>query len=72
MAETRLQCLSSESAQAVAAEADLPGKHHRARAEGSTVVLAYLDKRYPLDVAEWAFTHGHAEDSAAAAVIGGL
>ena len=72
MAETRLQCLSPESAQAVATEADMPEQNHRARAEGSAVVLAYFDKRYPLDVAEWAFEHGHAEDSAAAAVIGGL
>ena len=72
MAKTRLQCLSPESAGAVAAEADLPGQAHRARTEGSTVVLTYSDKRYPLNVAEWAFEHGHADDSAAAAVIGGL
>ena len=72
MPETRLQCLSPESARAVAAEADLPGRNHRARAEGSVVVLTYFDKRYPLDVATWAFEHGHAEDSAAGALIGGL
>jgi len=72
MAEMRLQCLSPEAARAVAAEADLPGQHHRACAEGSVVVLAYFDKRHPLDVAEWAFEHGHADDSAAAAAIGGL
>ena len=72
MASTRLQCLSPESAQAVAAEADRPGQDHRASAEGSTVVLDYFDKRYPLNVAEWAFERGYAEDTAAAAVIGGL
>jgi hypothetical protein len=72
MAEARLQCLSPESAEAVATEADRPGQEHRARAEGSTVVLTYFDKRYPMDVAEWAFEHGHADDPAAAAVIGGL
>jgi len=36
------------------------------------VVLAYFDKRYPLNVAERAFEHGHAADSSAGAVIGGL
>jgi len=72
MAEVQLRCLSPESAEAVAAEADLPEQNHRARAEGSTVVLDYFDKRYPLNVATWAFEHGHAEDSAAAALIGGL
>lgn len=72
MTETRLQCLSPESARAVVAEADLPEQNHRARAEDSTVVLSYFDKRYPLNVAEWAFEHGHSEDSAAATVIGSL
>lgn len=72
MTETRLQCLSAESAQAVAAYADLPDQNHRARADGPTVMLSYFDKRYPLDVADWAFEHGHAEDSAAAAVIASL
>lgn len=72
MAETTLQCLSAESAQAVAAEADMPEQNHRARADGSGVVLTYIDKRYPLDVAEWAFEHGHADDPSAAAVIAGL
>ena len=72
MAETRLQCLSPESAQTVATGWDLPDQNHRARAEGSAVVLDYIDKRYPLHVADWAFGNGHAEDSAAAALIGGL
>lgn len=58
MAEARLQCLSPDSATAVAAEADIPGTSQRARAEGSIVVLDYCDKRYPLDVAEWAFQNG--------------
>jgi len=72
VADARLQCLSPEAARAVAAEADLPEQNHRARAEGSVVVLTYIDKRYPLNVAEWAFEHGHAGDSSAGAVIGGL
>jgi hypothetical protein len=68
----RLQCLSPESARAVAAEADRPGRNHRAVAEGSSVLLTYFDKRYPLDVAEWAFNNGHCDDSAAGDVIARL
>ena len=72
MPEARLQCLSPESARAVADAAGGLEPNHHARADGSTVVLAYFDKRYPLNVAEWAFEHGHAGDSSAGAVIGGL
>lgn len=72
MPETILQCLSPASAQAVVAEADMPEQNHRARADGVAVVLSYFDKRYPLDVAEWAFEHGHADDESTAAVIAGL
>lgn len=72
MAETRLQCLSAESARAVAEEADTDDASHHAWAEGSTVALTYFDKRYPLDVAEWAFNNGHCDDSAAGDVIAGL
>ena len=68
----RLECVSHESAQKVAAEADKPSQNHRARAEGSAVVMTYLDKRYPLDVADWAFQNGHASDEAAANVIARL
>jgi hypothetical protein len=68
----RLECLSPGSAEVVAAEADLPEQDHRAFAEGSAVVLAYLDKRYPLDVAGWAFDNGHADDDSASAVIASL
>jgi hypothetical protein len=71
-ATVRLQCLSLEAARAVAAEADLPGQNHYARLDGPAVVLTYIDKRYPLDVAVWAFEHGYADDAAAAAVIGSL
>ena len=67
--ETRLQCVSPGAARAVAMEADLPEQNHRAEAEGSAVVLTYTDKRYPLDVADWAFNQGHASDAAAAEVI---
>ena len=73
MASTvRLQCLSPEAARAVAVESDLPAQNHRACPEGPAVVLTYTDKRYPLDVAVWAFEHEYADDAAAAAVIGSL
>lgn len=69
---TRLECVSPEAAQTVATEADAPSQNHRARAEGSVVVLSYFDKRYPMDVADWAFQNGHASDRAAADVISRL
>lgn len=70
MAETRLRCFSLEDARNVAIEADRPDDaHHRARSEENEVVLTYFDKRYPLNVAEWAFNHGHCDDSAAGDVI---
>lgn len=72
MAATRLECVSPESAKTVAGEADIPGTDQRARTDGSVVVLEYFDKRYPLDVANWAFQNGHASDRAAADVIAGL
>lgn len=50
----------------------MPEQNHRARVDGSRVILIYIDKRYPLDVAEWAFENGHADDPSAAAVIAGL
>lgn len=72
MNEVRLTCLTLGSAEAVAAECDLPEQGHRARGDGATVVIAYIDHRYPLDVAEWAFNNGHCDDSAAGDVIGTL
>jgi hypothetical protein len=70
--EARLVCLSPEAAKTVAAEADKPEQNHRAIAEGSVVLLTYSDKRYPLDVADWAFENGHADDASASAVIASL
>jgi hypothetical protein len=66
-----LACLTADDARAVAREADRPGAQ-RAVAIGRGVYVSYFDKRYPLDVAEWASGHGHADDEAAAAVIAGL
>jgi hypothetical protein len=71
-ATARLECVSPEAARKVATEADAPSQNHRARSEGSVVVLTYFDKRYPLDVADWAFQNGHASDRAAADVISRL
>ena len=67
----RLDCLSLKAARLVADEADRPGTH-RAVASGSKVFVSYFDKRYPLDIAEWAFSNGHCDDSAAGDVIARL
>lgn len=37
--------------------------------DGSTVVIAYADKRWPLDIADWAGEEGLASDSDSAKVI---
>ncbi|MEU6597902.1 hypothetical protein [Streptomyces flaveolus] len=73
MPETRLTCLTPNDAAAVVAEATRPGDTtHTVRQEGRVVVIGYFDKRWPLDVADWAGEHGHCTDSAAARVIAGL
>jgi hypothetical protein len=75
MSETRLVCLSEESAATVAdAYADPFGDNpsNTVRQDGAEVVIDYFDKRWPLDIAEWAAEQGHASDADAARVIGGL
>lgn len=74
MAETRLLCLSPESARLVCEQACLKGnKDNWARVDGRTVVVVvYFDKRFAMDVAEWACDRGHADDDAASAVIASL
>ena len=75
MSETRLTCLSEENAAAVVAEhADYfgAGPSNTVRQDGNAVVIDYFDKRWPLDIADWASEQGHASDSAAARVIGDL
>jgi hypothetical protein len=73
MSEIRLPCLSRMDAAAVVKEATRPGDTiHTVRQDSSVVVIGYADKRWPLDVAEWAFDKGHASDDAASAVIAGL
>jgi hypothetical protein len=64
----RLVCVTDEAAKAVVREADRPGTQ-RTVAFGRTAYLSYFDKRYPLDVAEWAFNNGHCDDSAAGDII---
>jgi hypothetical protein len=73
LAWKRLICVSAEAAAAVVAEATRPGDTvHTVRQDGDQVVIGYLDKRWPLDVADWAGENGHASDSAAARVIASL
>jgi hypothetical protein len=73
MPEIRLTCLSPEDAAAVTEEATRLGDTtHTVRRDGSQVVIGYFDKRWPLDVADWAGENGHASDSAAARVIAQL
>jgi hypothetical protein len=75
MPETRLTCHSDTAAEAVIDEwADYfgAGKSNTVRRDGTQVVIEYFDKRWPLDIADWAAEQGHASDSATAAVIAGL
>lgn len=75
MPETRLTCVNTAAAAAVVAEhADYPGAgpSNTVHADGRDVVINYYDKRWPLDIADWAAEQGHASDSAAAAVIAAL
>lgn len=73
--EVRLTCISPEAAAAVVAEhADYfgAGPSNTVRQDGTSVVIRYFDKRWPLDIADWAGEQGHATDHDAAAVIAQL
>lgn len=75
MPNTRLTCLTPGDAEKVIAEhADYfgAGPSNTVRQDGTDVVIDYFDKRWPLDIAEWAAEQGHASDTAAAHVIAGL
>lgn len=75
MPETRLTCHTSADAAAVVAEhADYfgAGPSNTVRQDGNHVVIGYFDKRWPLDIAEWAAEQGHATDTDAARVIADL
>lgn len=68
-----LICLDAESARKVYNEAHRPGdKVHNVELDGKNIRIKYFDKRWPLDVAEWAADNAHASDSAAARVIASL
>jgi hypothetical protein len=75
MSEIRLTCRSEKSAAAVVAEhADYfgAGASNTVQQDGQAVVINYFDKRWPLDIAEWASEQGHASDYAASCVMGAL
>ncbi|MCI3277576.1 hypothetical protein [Streptomyces cylindrosporus] len=73
MPDIRLACLDEQHAAAVIAEAHRPDDpDHKVRQDGPVVVITYFDKRYPLDIADWAGQHGHATDRDAANVIARL
>ena len=73
MAEVTLSCVSAEDAQAVATEANKGGDPaHWSIATSCTVTLTYFDKRYPCDVADWAFQTGQASDAETANTIARL
>lgn len=75
MPQIRLTCLSAESAAAVVEEHRNyfgAGPANTVRQDGADVVIDYFDKRWPLDIADWAGEKGHASDSVAARVIAQL
>lgn len=67
-----LKCLDAESARRVVDEfpnRDRGGNSNTMQAEGDTVVIGYVDKRWPLDIADWAGDEALASDSDVARVI---
>jgi hypothetical protein len=70
MATTRLICLSSEAAANVVAEhAPYGGPSNTATQNGNVVVINFFDPRWPMDIADYAFEQGLANDEDAARVI---
>lgn len=70
-----LKCLNTDAAQTVFTEhVDYfgAGVSNTVRVDGSNVVIEYFDKRWPMDIAEWAAQQGHASDESAARVIASL
>ncbi|MFH9610463.1 hypothetical protein [Streptomyces sp. NPDC017448] len=75
MATVTLTCITPEAAAAVVDEHDGyfgAGASNTVRQDGNTVVIDYFDKRWPLDIAEWAHEQGHAHDTDAARVMASL
>lgn len=72
MPEVRLTCFTPDDAAAVVTEhTDYfgAGPSNTVRQDGAQVVIGYFDKRWPLDIADWAGEQGHASDTEAARVI---
>jgi molybdopterin-guanine dinucleotide biosynthesis protein A len=71
-----LICLNAKAAEAVLNEWGGAGGRSNSvslsRTSREVVDINYADKRYPLDVASWAFENGYASDNASAQVIAGL
>jgi len=73
MPQITLTCVDEQHATAVYNEAHRPGDRHRdVRQDGKKIVITYHDKRYPLDVADFAHSFGHAHEDDAARVIAQL
>lgn len=73
--QVTLKCLSADAAQTVFVEhIDYfgAGVSNTVRVDGSNVVIEYFDRRWPMDIAEWAAQQGHASDESAARVIASL
>lgn len=67
-----LKCVSREAAEAVHLEhKDYfgAGKSNNVELDGENVVIEFFDKRWPVDIAEYAAEQGFASDSEAARVI---
>lgn len=75
MTEVRLVCRNAESAARVVSEHMYyygAGPSNTIRQDGNEAVIGYFDKRWPLDIAEWAHENGYASDGEAARVIAQL
>jgi hypothetical protein len=73
MPEAILTCLSAEDARIVADEFDRrDGMFNTICQDGDRVIVNYVDKRYALDVADYAFQAGHASDAETANTIARL
>ena len=68
----RLKCLSPELAGVLVKECQGvsdAGPSNTAELDGDTVVIRYFDKRWPLDIADFAAMRGIASDGEAARVM---
>lgn len=75
MPELRLTCVTPAAAAAVVQEHERyfgAGPANTVRQDEAVIIIDYFDKRWPLDIAEWAADQGHARDADAARVIASL